>query len=116
MPSKIVKWTAIAALVAGVFTRSAIGVAIILQLAVVVAAVIVLAQAVNLHRYAWVGSFLVIACLFNPVFPVPFSNIVFGAASASAALLFIGSLSALKTKPRLSITSITDMVPSSEAL
>ena len=57
MPSKIVKWTAIAALVAGVFTRSAIGVAIILQLAVVVAAVIVLAQAINLHRYVWVAHF-----------------------------------------------------------
>ena len=70
MLSKIVKWTAIAALVAGVFTRSAIGVAIILQLAVVVAAVIVLAQAANLHRYVWVGPFLVL----SPVSSILFSQ------------------------------------------
>jgi hypothetical protein len=116
MLSKIVKWAAIAALIAGVFTRSAIGVAIILQLAVVVASAIVLTQAATLHRYVWVGLFLVVACLFNPVFPVPFSNIIFRVASVATVFLFIGSLIALKTKPRLSITSITDMLPSSEAL
>jgi magnesium-transporting ATPase (P-type) len=116
MLSKIVKWIAIAALIGGIFTRSATGVAILLQFAVVAAAVVVLTQAAALHRYVWMGLFIVIACLFNPVFPIPFSNKIFWGASAVAAFLFLGSLTSLKTKPQLSIASVTDLLSESESL
>ncbi len=116
MVINIVKCVAIAALFGGIFTRSEIGLALILQFAVVSASAVVLTQAATLHRYVWMSLFVAVACLFNPLFPVPFSNETFWIASAIAALLFVWSVRALKTKPQLSIASITDLMPGSEAL
>jgi hypothetical protein len=116
MVINIVKYVAIAVLFGGVFTRSETGLALILQFAVVAAAVVVLTQAATLHRYVGMTLFVLLACLFNPLFPIPFSNKGFWAASIIAAFCFMWSVRALKTKPQLSIASITDLLPASEAL
>jgi uncharacterized protein DUF6804 len=116
MFTKTIKWSAIAALIGGVFLRSAPGYALLLQFVVVTASVVVLTQAATMRRYVWMTLFLVVACLLNPVFPVPFSSYISNILSAFALLLFFFSLELLKPEPRLSIASITDRVPGSESL
>lgn len=116
MLTKIIRWSAIAALIGGAFSRSLPDFGLLLQFVVVVAAVVVLTQAATMRRYVWMTLFLVVAGLFNPVFSVPFSKYVFGIASTFAVLLFFFSLELLQPKPRLSIASITDRMPGSESL
>jgi len=80
------------------------------------ASVVVLTQAASLRRYIWMTLFFVVACLFNPVLPVPFSSNIFWATSGVASLFFFCSLEALQTKPKLSVASITGLLPGSESL
>jgi hypothetical protein len=116
MLTKVIKWTAIAALIGVALLRSLSGFGLVLQFVVAAAAVVVLTQAAKMRRYVWMTLFLLVACLFNPVFPVPFSNYISGAVATFAALLFFFSLELLQPKPRLSIASITDRMPGSESL
>jgi flagellar biosynthesis protein FlhB len=116
MITKVIKWSAIAALIGGAFLRLAPDFALLLQFVVVTAAVVVFTQAATMRRYVWMSLFLVIACVFNPVVPVPFSSYIFGIVSAFAVLLFFFSLELLQPKARLSIASITDRMPGSESL
>jgi hypothetical protein len=116
MLTKVIKWSAIAALIGVALSRSLPGFGIILQFVVAVAAVVVLTQAAKMRRYLWMTLFLIVACLFNPVFPVPFSQYACSMATTFAALLFFFSLELLKPTPRLSIASITDRIPGSESL
>jgi len=116
MLTKIIKWAAIMALIAGALSRSLPNIGLVLQFLVVTAAVVVLTQAATMHRYVWMTLFMAIACLFNPVFPVPFSNYIFRMASSFAVLAFFFSLELLQPKPRLSIASITGRLPGSESL
>lgn len=116
MLTKVIKCTAIAALIGGVFFRSAPDFGLVLRFVAAAAAVVVLTQAATMRRYVWMTMFLVVAGLFNPFFPVPFSNYIFGIASTSAVLLFFFSLERLQPKPRLSIASITGRMPGSESL
>jgi len=113
---KTIKWGAIAALIVGAFLHSTRECALFLQLVVVTASIVVLAQAVTLRRYVWMALFLVVACVFNPVFAVRFSNYNFGIASAFATLLFFFSLELLNPRSRLSVASTTDRVPRRESL
>jgi hypothetical protein len=116
MFTKVIKWSAIAALIGGALSRSLPGLGLVFQFAIAAAALIVLTQAAAMHRYVWMTLFLVVACLFNPVFPVAFSSYIFAMVSALAVLLFFFSLELLQPKPRLSIASITDRMPGSESL
>jgi Family of unknown function (DUF6804) len=116
MLTKVIKWSAIAALIGGALSRSLPGFGLVLQFVVAAAAVVVLTQAATMRRYVWMTLFLLVACLFNPVFPVPFSSYIFGMVSTLAVLLFFFSLQLLQPKPRLSIASITDRMPGSESL
>jgi hypothetical protein len=116
MLTKIIKWSAIAALIGGALSRSLPDLGLVLQFVVAAAAVVVLTQAAAMRRYVWMTLFLVLACLLNPVIPVPFSNYVSGMVSAFGVLLFFFSLELLQPKPRLSIASITDRMPGSESL
>jgi hypothetical protein len=116
MLTKIIKWSAIAALIGGAFLRSVSSYGLLSQFVVVAAAVVVLTQAATMRRYVWMTLFLVVACLFNPIFPVPFSNYISGIVSIFAVLLFFFSLRLLQPKPRLSIASITDRMPGSGSL
>jgi len=114
MVTKIIKWSAIAALIEGAFVRSLPSYGLLTQLVVVAAAAVVLTQAATMRRYIWMTLFLVVACVLNPVFPLAFSNYMFGMVSTLAVLLFFFSLDLLK--PRLSIALITDHMPGRESL
>jgi len=116
MFTKSVKWTAIAALIGGGLSRSLPVVALLSQFVVAVSAAIVLTQAATMRRYVWMILFLVVACLFNPVFPLVFTTNTLGLATTFSVLLFFFSLEFLQMKPRLSIASITDRMPGSESL
>jgi flagellar biosynthesis protein FlhB len=116
MFTKIVKWGAIVALIVGGLLHSFSSYAVPLQFVVATAASIVLTQAARMRRYLWMTLFLVVVCLFNPVFPVPITGYVFGTASIIVVLLFFFSLELLQPKHRLSIASITDRMPGSESL
>ena len=116
MLTRIIKWSAIAALMGGGFLGLASSYALLTQFVVVTAAAVVLTQAAKMRRYVWMILFLLVVFLFNPVVPVPFSNYIFGIVSVSAVLLFFFSLELLRPKRRLSIASITDRMPGSEAL
>jgi uncharacterized protein DUF6804 len=113
--TKIIKWSAIAALIGGAFLRSVTSYGLLAQFVVAAAAVVVLTQAACMRRYVWMTLFLLIACLLNPVFPVPFSNYIFRVVSTFAVLLFFFSLELLQPRPRLFIASITDPTPGSES-
>ena len=116
MLTKVIKWSAIAALIGGILSRSLSDWGLILQFVVAAAAGVVLTQAATMRRYVWMALFILVACLFNPVVPVPFSNSIFGIVSALAVLLFFFSLQLLQPKARLSVASITDRMPGSESL
>src|SRR5579863_3593482 len=99
MLMRITKWSAIAALMGGTFPRSTFDYALASKSIVVTASVVVLIQAAAMRRYVWMTLFLLVACVFNPVFPVLLSSYFFGMASTFAALLFFFSLELLKPKP-----------------
>src|ERR1051326_6243332 len=116
MLTKTIKWTAIAALIAGAFTRSSPNLALVLQFVVVAAAGVMLTQAAIMRQYVWMALFVTVASLFDPVFPIAFSTYFFSIVSSFALLLFFFSLELLRPKPKLSIASIIDDVPQSESL
>jgi len=111
MLTKIIKWSAIAALIAGAFLRSLSPLGVRSQVLVASAAVVVLVQAATMQRYVQMTLFLLFACLFNPVFPAPFSNYVSNAVSTFGVFLFFFSLELQQPHPRLSIASIADRIP-----
>ena len=116
MITKILKWTAIAMLIGGLFWRPLGAYGTLLQFLVSAAAIVVLVQAAGSHRYLWMSLFLLAACLFNPVVPLELSHQSFMAASILTVLLFFFSIELLQPKAKLSITSITDRRPGSESL
>ena len=116
MFTKILKWTAIAALIGGLFWHRFENYGTLLQFVVSAAAIAVVAQAVAMRRYVWMILFLLVACLFNPVLPLGLSNYSFMLLSVFAVLLFFVSLQLLYTQPRLSVASITDRMPGNESL
>jgi hypothetical protein len=116
MMTKIIKWSAIGALIGGWFLGSFSSYALLSQFVIAGAAAVVLTQAARMRRYVWMTLFLVVVCLFNPVFPIPFSNYIFRIASTFAMILFFFSVELLQPKQRLSIASITDRMPGSESL
>jgi hypothetical protein len=116
MLTRIMKWTAMAALVGGFFSGRIAGYSTLLQFVVSAAAVAVLVQAATMRRYLWMNLFILAACLFNPVLPVDFSTQIFLVVSTLTLLLFFFSLQLLHSSPKLSIVSITDRMPGSESL
>jgi len=109
------KWIASAALL-GSLLRPVLGYHGVLQLLVAAGAAVVVFQAATMGEYRWMVAFGVVACLFNPIVPIGFSNGPAMVLNTITLLLFGLSLKLLKTPPRLSIASITDRVPGSESL
>lgn len=116
MLTKIIKWSAIAALMGGGFWYSVTSVRLLSQFVVAAAAAIVLTQAARMRRYVWMTLFLLVACVFNPVVSIGLPTHIFAVVSGFAALLFFFSVELLQPKRRLSIASITDGMPGSESL
>jgi hypothetical protein len=113
---KIIKWSALAALIVIAFTRSFPDAELLLSFVISAAAVVVLVQAANRRRFIWMGLFLAIACLFNPVIHVPLPEYVWRVVTAFTILIFFFSLALLKPEPKLSIAAITDPLARSQSL
>jgi len=118
MFATIMKLVSIAALfLAAMFRRSAVDYALLLSVVIFMGAIVVLQQAVRERQYPWVAAFAAVALLFNPIAPVfraagsSFPLIVLG-----CSVLFVVSVLTLRTRPVLSIPSITDRTPGSESL
>jgi Na+/H+ antiporter NhaD/arsenite permease-like protein len=117
MIAKLMKWIAIAALFLALFWQPFAENRILLRYVVWAGAIVVFAQAVRAGKYLWIGLFLAVAGLFNPIRPLAFSAGVFLVVNAITLALFMVSLGrGLEMKPRLSIASITDRTPGSESL
>jgi hypothetical protein len=118
MRTKVMKWVSIAALLLAVmFWDSAASYQLALNVVVGIAAAVVAVQALQAKKRLWAAGFLLMALVFNPAVPV------FRLAGGLSLLLvvlsivvFAISLTALKPPPLLSIASITDRNPGSQAL
>ena len=118
MLPRIMKWISSAALLlATVFWSIALDYELLLTVVVFMGAVVVLQQAVSERRFVWAGGFAAIALIFNPAAPLfHASGDWFRMMALACTALFAVSLTALKTRPALSIASITDRAPGSESL
>ena len=121
MSTKIVKWITMAALLtAVVLWRSAANSQLpqfLLGFVVCLGASVVVMQAGQAKKYVWAGGFAGIALFFNPLVPVlPFDG-EWGRWLVLVSIVpFAVSLAALRTRPLLSIASITDRNPGSQSL
>jgi len=116
MLTTIMKYLAIAMLLAGSFWRQSPNLRSYLDFVIAAGAAIVLVQAIDLHKYWWTAAFVVIVGVFNPIWPMTFS---FGAMillQIVTAAVFAASLQLLKTSPRLTIVSITESNPRTDSL
>lgn len=119
MPTKVMKWGSIAALLilAALNSRSLADYRTVLAALVVFAgAIVALLQSTSRGKYLWATAFLAVGVLFNPVLPIMLPRNTFVLAELLSVVLFAVSLAALKMTPRLSIASITDRTPRSPSL
>ena len=114
MHTKVMKWIAIATLflaVLGIMSHRAI-----LEIVVCVSGLLVVAQALRASKYYWATGFLAVAVLFNPIVPLPLSGNAFLLLEWVCLAAFLASLAVLRMQPTLSVLSITNRAPRSEAL
>jgi hypothetical protein len=119
MPTKLMKWGSIAALLVLVAlnSRSLADYRTVLAALVVFAgSIVVLVQSTSRGKYLWAMAFLSVGVLFNPVLPIMLPRNTFVMLELVSLVLFAVSLAALKRSPRLSIASITDRTPGSQSL
>jgi uncharacterized protein DUF6804 len=115
MFTKFMKWISVAGLLLGVFWGSE-NYRLVLELVVSVSAIMIFLQALKARKHAWVIVFTAIALLFNPVQPIGFSSAMDHGIELVSATVFLVSLVALRSKKRLSLQSITNPLPSTQAL
>ena len=116
MFTKVTKVVAAVALLLGLFSHSAADYRRLIFTVVWMAALVVLAQAFYRSNYFWAALFLLIACLFNPIRPIALPASMGLLSEMAAAILFMIALAVLRSKPRLSIASITAPGAGSESL
>ena len=113
---KVMKFVCVGVLLLTAFWVASPGVKVLLDILVCVGAITVAAEAVARPKYLWAAGFVAIAVLFNPIAPVALSRNVFLGLDVACLLAFLLSLAALRRQPMLSIPSITNRTPGSEAL
>jgi hypothetical protein len=116
MLTKILKWTAVTALVGGLFWHQFSNYDTFVQFVVSAAAIVVLVQAAGMRQYIWMSLFLLVAGLFNPVLPVGFSNYISTVVSTLTLLLFFLSVELLQPKRKLVLAPISHRMPGRESL
>lgn len=116
MFTRAVKWFSIALLLLGLLLSSSASFRIAIEIEVCVAALVVVAQAMRVGKYIWGVGFLVLAVLFNPAVPVPWTHRLFLSLEWFSIGAFLNLLAAIKTRPMLSIPSITGRTPGSVSL
>ena len=113
---KAAKVVAAVALLLGLFSHSATDYRKLIFTVVWMAALVVLVQAFYRSSYFWAAVFLAIACLFNPLRPIAFPASMGLVLEMTASIMFMVALAVLRSKPRLSIASITAHGSGSESL
>jgi hypothetical protein len=119
MPTKVMKWDSIVALLilAALNSRSLVDYRTVLAaLVVFTGAIVVLVQSTSRGKYLRATAFLAVGVLFNPVLPIVLPRNTFVMLELVSLVLFGVSLAALKRTSRLSIVSITDRTPGSQSL
>lgn len=116
MVTRFMTCLSIVALLLGLLMRSSASYRIVLELAVCVAALAVVAQAFRTGKYLWSAGFVSIAVLFNPIAPFTLSGGMFLWLDLACVATFALSLAVLKTKPLLSIGGIIHPHRRSESL
>lgn len=116
MLTTTMKYVAISALLASMFWQVAPNLRSYLDFVVAAGAVFVLVQAVTLRKYWWTAAFAVVLCLFNPLRPVTFSFGTLMTLQIMTAAVFAVSLQMVRTRPRLTVASITEANPKTESL
>jgi hypothetical protein len=116
MFTNIMKSVAIAALLLAALWRPSAGYGLMLQALIFMSALMVMLQAALSGRFLLASGFLVAAALFNPVVPVPASVLTSLWLNAACLMLFMFSVILSRSKPALSIPSITGRTPGSESL
>lgn len=116
MLTTIMKYVAITTLLAGLFWQFVPSAKTYLDFLVTAGAVFVLVQAISLRKYWWVVGFSAITLLFSPIRPLEFSFGTMVVLQILTAAVFAVSLQLLKTSPRLTSASITEVNPRMESL
>ena len=118
MLPEIMKWISSATLLlAATFWQTAMDYELLLTAVVFLGAAVVLRQAIQEREYYWAVGFAAIALVFNPAAPLfHASGSAFRLTTVVCTVIFLFSLVALKTRPLLSIPSITRRHPRSESL
>ena len=118
MLARIMKWiSSVALLQMAVFSNDSGSYQLLFGFLVFMGAIVVLQQAIGAHKYLWAAGFVAIALVFNPIAPFFLaSDNWFPLAALVCTSVFMLSLTALKTRPLLSMASITDRNPGSESL
>jgi hypothetical protein len=114
--TKVMTWLSVAALAVAVYSQSSVPALGITGLLVCVGAVAVMIRAIRLHERYWTLGMVVVVVLFNPVAPLPVSHAMKLGLELACMVSFCASLFALRTRPLLSIPSITDRTPGSKSL
>jgi hypothetical protein len=110
------KWLSLSALLIALLWQSSVDYRFVIGSVVTIGAIAVITQAAQQRKHIWVGLFVLVATLFNPVLTgtLPYELRLWTDVACLAA--FAASLVVLKNKPTLSIVSITDRTPGSESL
>ncbi len=117
MATRMMKWFAIAALLAlAVLWRSSDSRTLIAGFVVCAGAIVAMLEASRVRKYGWILAFLAIAVLFNPLVPMVFSRGAFLTMYGGCLATFLLSMGMATPAPRLSMASITDRTPGSESL
>jgi hypothetical protein len=116
MPTMIMKIVSIASLLTAVLWSGSHDYRALLSFVITVSAVAVIVQASRAGKRSWVIVFTIIATFLNPALTGSLPRHLYLWIDLTCAAVFIASLIMLKSKPLLSIASITDRTPGSESL
>ena len=117
MLTKVFKCSSVIALLAVVVLRpSAQGYALLMQFLVCAAAIMAAVESFQTRKPALAIGLILVAIVFNPLFPLRMPQLLFLGTATGALGIFIFSIVTFRSRPRLSMASITDRTPGSESL
>ena len=114
--TKIMTSVSIAALLPALLWRPSASYQLLLEFVVCAGAIAVVLQAGRADNHLWAAAFVAIAVLLNPAVPLTLPRNMSLWVNVACLATFVVSFAALKTKPRLSMPSITDRTLGSESL
>ncbi len=116
MLTKVAIWVSVAIFILAALHFSGETLQVLLQSVVCVSGFLVAAQAVRTGKYIWAAAFVAIVVIFNPAVPLILSRRILIWLDLVSLMTFLISLQFLKSRPRLSVLSITHGMPKSQFL